>query len=226
MRKYKDIKYKLKRSNRKTLSIYIERDGRVSVISPWQLSSKDIEQVIDKKKSWIYKNLAEWKVLNANKFEKEYVSGESFLYLGRPYQLKIVAEQDIPLMLYQGIFRLRKKDKDKGKKLFKEFYKEKAEVKLPERIELYKNKIGVEPKEIKIMDLQYRWASCTDNALIFNWKIMMAPLIVIDYVVVHELTHLIHKNHTNEFWNDVSKAMPEYIERKNWLRDNGVTLDI
>ena len=84
---YKDIEYTLKHSRRKTASIYIERDGKVSILIPEQLTNKQVEALIESKKRWIYKNLAEWQDLNATRVNREYVNGEGFLYLGRSYRL-------------------------------------------------------------------------------------------------------------------------------------------
>ncbi len=82
--------------------------------------------------------------------------------------------------------------------------------------------MGVHPKAVRVMDLKNRWASCSPgNNLNFHWKCMMAPLTVLDYIVVHELTHLIHPNHTQAFWNEVDKVLPDYQERKEWLTKNG-----
>ncbi|OGI24859.1 MAG: metal-dependent hydrolase [Candidatus Melainabacteria bacterium RIFOXYA12_FULL_32_12] len=226
MKKFKDITYSLKQSKRKTMSIYVERDGAVSVLAPDELSVPEIEQVIASKKYWIHKQKAELELLNLSKVEREFVSGESFLYLGRPYTLKVVEDLDVPLKLYQGYLHLRKSDIKRGTELFKEFYKTKGTTKIIERINLYKDMIGVNPKNIRIMELKSRWASCSERSLNFNWKVMMAPLTIIDYIVVHELTHFIHPNHTEAFWNSVDKVLPDYWERKNWLKDNGASLDL
>ena len=90
---YKDITYSLKKSNRKTASIYIERDGSVSVLVPKTLKKSDVEELIEKKRKWIYRNLAEWQDMNAARIRRQYVSGEGFLYLGRSYRLKLVDDQ-------------------------------------------------------------------------------------------------------------------------------------
>lgn len=226
MKKYKDITYTLNQSNRKTMSIYVEKDTSVSVLAPQTVGMNEIEKALDKKLGWIYKQQAEFKILNPFEVQKEYISGENFLYLGRNYMLKLIKEQDEPLKFYQSRFYLRKKDAEKGKELFKEFYRKKGLIKINERIELYKYKLGVEPLNIKVMELQNRWASCSNKALNFHWKCLMAPINIIDYIVVHELAHLIYPNHTESFWNIVDKVMPDYKERKDWLRLNGAGLDL
>lgn len=229
MRKYKDIEYTLNRSNRKTASIYIERDGQVSMLVPERLTTRQIEDVLESKRKWIYRNLAEWQDLNSRKVHRDYVNGEGFLYLGRSYRLKLVSELDEPLMLKDGYFCLRATngsipDADAA---FKEFYREKGAARIRPRVAYFQAKMDVAPKSIKVIDLKHRWASCTSGGnLNFHWKCMMAPLTIIDYIVVHELAHLIFPNHTQAFWNEVDKAMPDYLERKEWLRVNGAGMDL
>ena len=122
MNTYKDIQYTLRRSDRKTASIYIERDGEVSVLVPESLNDSQIEELIESKRRWIYTGLAEWQDLNSTRVRREFVSGEGFLYLGRSYRLQIVEEQDVPLKLKDGYFCLRSSDgqREDGFNVFKE----------------------------------------------------------------------------------------------------------
>ncbi len=224
----KDISFNIKKSKRKTLSIYIERDGTVTVIAPENSTDKEIEEVIKKKEYQIYKSLAEWELTNSTKIEREFVNGQSYLYLGRNYRLEIVKEeQKKPLILKNGYFLLRKKDESKAKKLFIEFYKEKGLQKIVERVERYQKRINVNPKQIRIMELKNRWASCSEKGnLNFHWKCIMAPLDVLNYIVVHELAHLIHKKHIKAFWNEIDKMIPDYQKHMEWLRINGAAMDV
>ena len=131
------------------------------------------------------------------------------------------------MKLYRGRFYLRKSKLNEAKKIFKDFYKEKGIKKVEEIVNKYKKQMGVKPKGIRIMELKNRWGSCSDEgSLNFNWKCLMAPLTIIDYIVVHELAHIISKNHNEEFWNAIDKVMPDYEKRKMWLRKNGASLDI
>lgn len=227
MAQYKDINYELKQSKRKTMSIYIERDGRVSVLAPEHLNIEEIEKVLEEKRYWIYSQLAEWEYLNSARVNRQFVNGEGFLYLGRSYRLKLVEEQDEPLKLYQGYFCLRKKDVPSATEHFKDFYRRKGTEKLKDRVDHYKDMLGVQPQGIRVMELKNRWASCSKNNILnFHWKCIMAPMTIIDYIVVHELAHFIYPNHNESFWNVVDKVLPDYLERKNWLRENGAALDI
>ncbi|MBC8868958.1 MAG: M48 family metallopeptidase [Planctomycetes bacterium] len=225
--RYKDIPYELKRSKRKTASIYIERDGQVSVLVPRELTTERIEELLEAKRKWIYTNLAEWRDLNATKVHREYVNGEGFLYLGRTYRLKLVQKQTVPLMLKDGYFCMRLDGESSPDMVFREFYRGKGRRRIGGRVADYQSKMGVEPKTVRIIELKNRWASCSAGGnLNFHWKCMMAPATVLDYIVVHELAHLIHANHTKAFWNEVDKVMPDYQERKEWLRANGAGMDL
>jgi|TARA_R100000501_G_C2624868_1_gene118191 hypothetical protein len=227
MPEYKDISYALKRSKRKTSSIYIERDGSISVMVPENLSDTQVEDMLEKKRFQIYKHLADWEDANYNRVYREFVSGEGFYYLGRSYKLEIVNDQEVPLKLKNGSFRLRKKDLPKAKEVFKEFYREKGKAKILERVKFWQEKIDVSPKEVKIMELQNRWGSCTPQGNVnFHWKTIMAPLTIIDYIIAHELTHLIHPNHSEAFWNELDKVMPDYHRHKSWLKLNGAGMDL
>lgn len=215
------------KSKRKTVSIFIERDGSVSARVPDNKTDEEIEQVLKSKEYQIHKNLAEWSQLNEKRTIREYVNGQSFLYLGRNYRLTIVDEDENKLILKNGRFLLPKKAQVKAKELFVEFYKEKLNEKLQPIINRYKNQLGVSPNEIKIMELQYRWASCSSKGNVnFHWKCAMAPIDVLNYIVVHELAHLIHINHTTAFWNEVDKVIPNYQKYVQWLKINGAGMDL
>ncbi len=228
MEKYKNIEYLLERSTRKrTISLYIEREGILKIIAPQDMEKSEIERVIKNKISWIVTNLTQWHELNKTKMKRDIISGEGFLYLGRSYKLKITEKIIEPIKIYQGKLYLNKNILDKAEDVIQQFYKNKALLKISERVNIYKYSMGLSPKEIKIMNLQNRWASCTDDGkLIFNWKLIMAPLNIVDYIVVHELSHFIYKNHSPEFWKLIDKVMPDFEERKKWLKENGASLDI
>ena len=226
---YKDITYSLKKSSRKTASIYIERDGSVSVLVPKTLKKSDVEELIEKKRKWIYRNLAEWQDMNAARIRRQYVSGEGFLYLGRSYRLKLVDDQPERLSLKGGYFCLLSKDGrlQKPDAAFKSFYKSKGQEKISDRVKFYSDRMGVDPAGVRVLELKNRWASCTpEGRLNFHWKCMMAPPTIIDYIVVHELAHLRYLNHTKAFWNQVDKVLPDYRERKQWLKVHGAGMDV
>ncbi|MEO7489757.1 MAG: SprT family zinc-dependent metalloprotease [Ferruginibacter sp.] len=216
-----------KTARRKTVSIFIERDGSVRVLAPLSAIDEKIETAVKAKEYQIFAKLAKWKELNQGKVSREYLNGQSFLYLGRNYRLAIEDNQDLPLKISGGFFRLDKKYLSKADKVFKDFYREKAEQKIKERLKLIEGKFQQKPTSIKVLDLQNRWASCTPKkGLNFHWKCAMAPVSVLDYIITHEMVHLKHPNHSTDFWNELDKKMPNFREHENWLKRNGVKMDL
>ncbi len=227
-----DIVYGVVRGRRVTTDIVVERDGRVIVRAPETVSEERIEDIVAAKRYWIYKTLAEWRDLNATRVLREYRNGEGFLYLGRSYRLALVENQDEPLVLRSGRFCLRRDLVDQGevaaaKAAFRDYFIARGHERIGARVCYYSPKIGVTPREIAVRDLGHRWASCSPTGrLAFHWKSMMAPPTIIDYIVVHELCHFHHLNHTEAFWNEVDKVLPSYRERKDWLKKNGAAMDL
>lgn len=227
----KNFSYQVVRSQRSTADIVVERDGRVLVRAPKKLTDQRIASIVDSRRLWIYKTLAEWRDANATRILREYRNGEGFLYLGRSYRLLLQSKQSEPLLLKSGRFCLRRElveagDDGPAKAAFRDYYTSRGLERIGQRIEYYAPKVGVKPGEISIRDLNNRWASCSPKGnLAFHWKCMMAPASVLDYIVVHELCHLHHLDHTEAFWNEVDKILPDYRERKEWLRKHGASMD-
>lgn len=223
---FDDITFSLIKSERKTISIYVEPDGSIIVRAPKNIALEKVNNILDLKRFWIYESLAEFQELSQTKVKRKVTNGEGFLYMGKSYRLKIDKNLQKPLSLTQGYFLIDEKQIHKVKEHFINFYKEKGNKHIPQRVEYFKKKIGVEPKNIVIRELKNRWASRSRTALNFHWKVMLAPMSIIDYIIVHELAHFIKKDHSNEFWEIVESVMPNYVEKKNWLRTNGANLDI
>ena len=233
LRHVRDIEYQLlPGSDRQTTDIVIERNGMITVRPPRRMTPEQVDETVLSKRMWIYRNLADWRDLNATRVTREWVSGESFLYLGSSYRLQLVPAQDEPLKLKDGRFCLLRSVVEKGgaeaaQTAFESFYSDKGLPRLKKRVAHFAAKVGVTAGAVEIKDLGYRWASCLRNGdLHFHWKCLMAPLTVIDYIIVHELCHLHYRDHSDAFWNEVDKVLPSYRERKNWLRARGAELDL
>lgn len=218
------------------MGIAIERDGMIVVRAPRQAELVDIEKFISEKKIWIYQKLAQKKSLNREKPKREFVNGQGFLYLGKSYRLKIVDDAEVksgssrqaaPLRLWRGYFELSESKKADARNHFVSWYRKQIKKQLKERIPRYDMRIGVTVKGIRILDLGHRWASCGRNGTVnFNWRSVMAPAWVFDYILVHELVHLIERTHTDRFWRLVARVMPDYEEHARWLNENGADLDL
>jgi hypothetical protein len=232
-RRVEDIEYDLLSGHtRKTTDIVIERTGRVTVRAPEGHSPEQVDAVVRSKRMWIYRSLAEWKDLNASAVAREWVNGETFLYLGRSYRLALVSDDGPDLQLKEGRFRLQKALIETGgtsaaRQAFETHYTDKGLERIGQRVAYFAPKVGVEVAAVKVKDMGYRWASCGRSGVLnFHWKSMMAPPRIIDYIAVHELCHLHHRDHSDAFWNEVDKVMPDYRERKEWLRKHGASLDL
>ena len=176
--------------------------------------------------------MAEWRDLNATRVIREYRNGEGFLYLGRSYRLLLVAAQDEPLRLKAGRFCLRRDIVEQGEvpaaqAAFRDYFIARGRTRIAPRVSYFAPKVGVAPGPIEVRELGNRWASCSPAGhLAFHWKCLMAPPKVIDYIVVHELCHRHHLDHSAAFWNEVDKVLPDYAERKEWLRKHGAAMDL
>lgn len=220
------IQYSIQYSRRKTLSIIVERDRSVVVRAPLDTSKEVIEREISKRKFLLFQKINHTQKFDTPKPRKEFVSGESLLFLGRHHKVEVVMDK-IDGIRFDNIFYISKTNQYKAEKLFKQWYTKQAEDKIIPKAEFHAKNLGVKYNVIKILDLKYRWGSCTPKDNInFNWRLIKAPIHVIDYIVVHELTHLLEANHTPEFWNIVSVQLPHYLKAKEWLKDNGHILEV
>ena len=234
--KIDSLEYSLRRSNRKSMGIAIERDGAIIVTAPHQAKFNEIEKFVSEKKIWIYQKLAKKKTLNREKPRREFVNGQGFLYLGKSYRLKLIDNGKMKsarspnvtvLRLWHGYFELAENEKANARNHFISWYRKQIKEQLKARIPRYDKRIGVTVKDTRILDLGHRWASCGRNGVInFNWRSVMAPVWVLDYILVHEMVHLIERGHTDRFWRLVSRVIRNYEEHALWLNENGADLDL
>src|SRR3989338_10869369 len=142
------------------------------------------------------------------------------------YKLEFVDASDISIVFNNG-FQISRQHLYMAKEILTAWYKEKAYQKISERAGWYSSLCGLKYNKVKISDAQKRWGSCSAKGnLNFSWRLIMAPLRVIDYVVVHDLAHLEEKNHSKTFWNKVKIMQPDYEQHKDWLKENRHLLDI
>jgi predicted metal-dependent hydrolase len=223
-----DLVYTIKRSiKRRKLTISVERDRSVVVHAPEGMPDEKIRQVVESKRQWIYE-----KIGHPQKYQrlphapgKELVSGESALYLGRQYRIEVV-KTGLPGVQFAQRFLIPATQKEQREEALREWYIRKAKEEIIPRVKRHAGEIGVDAAEIKIVDSLYRWGSCTvkDNVN-FNWRLIKAPMFVVDYVIVHELAHLIEANHTPRFWNIVRTQAPTMDKAKAWLKEHGQLLE-
>ena len=232
--KYGDkiIEFEVEYRNRKSLAIQIEPIDKILVLSPTGLPEDIIKEKVKSKGKWIIKKLLDFKDMGYLPFNREFVNGEAFMYFGRNYSLQIILDKNLKnpkVELSNGKFAISTPIKDQVilKKAMEKWYRREAKKIILKRIEFYKPKFSIEPRIIKIKEQKKRWGSCTPKGdLLFNWRAVMAPSPVIDYIIVHELSHLIHRNHSQKFWNQVESILPDYKIRKKWLMNYGVRMDL
>lgn len=211
---------------RKKLTLTVERDSSIVVNAPEGASDEMIACVVESKRQWLFEKLQ-----NAPKYQdrahapgKEVVSGESALYLGREYRITLT--DDSADVSFNREFVIPRGSRLKTRQVFRDWYLKQAhEVILP-RAHRYADELGVKVGEVSIVDNRLRWGSCTTkNNIRLNWRLIKAPIAVIDYVVVHELAHLLVANHTPDFWNIVRAKVPMAEKSKTWLKTHGQLLE-
>jgi len=214
------------RTKRKSIALIVEPDGRLVVRAPMRISDADIKHLVKQKERWIREKQKQVKDKSTQSTQKVYKDGEEFLYLGKSYQLKIVADLN-PALVLSRKFYLSRRALPKAEIVFTEWYREQARAVISERVKLYAARHGFKYRKIRITSARTRWGSCSSMGnLNFTWRLVMAPPEVIDYVVVHELAHLRVNNHSKEFWKQVERIMPDYKQRLKWLKENGRKLTL
>jgi len=223
-----ELDYQIVRSpKRKKLTITVERDRAIIVHAPERTSEEEVRRVVDSKRQWILDKLR-----HPQKYQdrphppgKEVVNGESAPYLGTDYRIE-VAETDSGEIEFSRLFLVPAARQAKRREVLRDWYVARAEETILSRVEKHARDLGVEFSAAKIVHNRYRWGSCTVNDTVsFNWRLIKAPMFVIDYVIVHELAHLIESNHTARFWNIVRANTPTMEKAKAWLKENGQILE-
>lgn len=225
------INYEITRSDRrKNAAIAVYPDKRVEVAAPPTLNQEDIQDLVRTKAQWVVEKLEWFDHIGQLETSKEYVSGETFFYLGRQYRLKIRLEGDKPVAKLKGRYfevhipETTPEDakNEVVKKALWQWYLDHAEKKIGEVIEAYAKRLRIDPPQFKVKYQEKRWGSCPkDDLLHINMRTVMAPMSQVEYVVAHELCHLKYKNHSSDFWQLLRLIMPDYEVRKENLKNDG-----
>ncbi|WP_350587163.1 SprT family zinc-dependent metalloprotease [Pseudoalteromonas sp. 3-MNA-CIBAN-0064] len=227
---FDNLLVEIKRSNRvKSATITVE-ESSVLIAVPRLLELERIKKLLKNKRQWIKDKIALHYEAQPTS-NKEFVSGECFSYLGRNYRLKVNQGYYKPAKLINGRFSVTLFAGTNNAELIKEsllaWYEKHAEIKFNEKVKRYADIMNVKYNSVGIKNYKSRWGSCTAQGdITFNWKVIMAPNRIVDYVVVHELCHLIHHDHSPKFWREVERFMPDYLECKEWLKHNGARLEL
>lgn len=219
------FEYSVERSRRRTVAIYIDPQRGVVVRAPKRASDRAIRGFLLKKAPWILRKLVEVKQRAAEMPRHTYLDGDVFLYRGEPLTLRMapakknrvdVLGQDIILNLKPGT------PTEDVPTILRKWYLAQARALLNERVLFYSAELDTAPARVAIRNQSRRWGSCSSKGNVnLNWKLVMAPPAILDYVVAHELCHLRRPNHQLEFWHSLAELMPDYAERRLWLKKNG-----
>jgi predicted metal-dependent hydrolase len=217
---------KIIHSRRRTISLEIKPDGSLLVRAPLLATNGQIDKLVRQKEDWILEKKALVHQRSLENPARKFAAGEEFPYLGKSYPLEIVNKQDQALIL-RDKFYLAEFASVNAKADFIDWYKAQAALEIRDRVEIYAQLNGYAFKRFRITIANTRWGSCGPHgSLNFSYRLVMAPIEIIDYVVVHELVHLRIKNHSKTFWGEVQKLMPDYDVRRRWLKENGHRLTL
>lgn len=222
-------------SRRKTVTIAVDPAAGVILKAPTDVPAESLGDVVSAKGAWILQRLMEHRELGPAPAPREYVSGETCLYLGRHYRLKVTrnGDADRPRAVMRGGFIVTEipanvSDEDRPatvRKVLGDWYRTQARRRLPERVAIYAARAGLAQPPVLIRSQQKRWGSCSSKGeLRFNWRIVMAPMPLIDYVVAHEVCHLEVRDHSPAFWKLLGTILPDYESRRGRLRKEGQRL--
>lgn len=225
------LSYTLIRSFRrkKTLAIQVGTDGTVVIRVPFRTSQAEIDRFLREKQQWLLKTISRRRQQNHERQARAFIPGERFDYLGESYRLALCGD-DVPgaALVFTGReFLLKESALGGGRILFCLWYQKQARTHLQERVRHFGGILGLAPADVNINKSSSNWGSCSsDGRLRFAWRLIMAPPEIIDYVVVHELCHMIIRNHSRDYWRLVKRILPGCHEQKIWLRDHGHLLTL
>ncbi len=230
----KKIHFAVRKTKRKkTVAIQVQPNSTVIVLTPQLIEAEKIKRIVLKRAKWIIGKQEKLRKLKNSIPQKDFVSGETFPFLGRQYRLKVIRSAsghekycEIHNRRIHVYISSNLKDKAASKivrnKLI-EWYTEQAKEKISERIQKYSKSIGQYPKKIIIKNQEKRWGSCSHSGTLrLNWKTVMMPISVFDYIIVHELCHLIYPNHSKNFWHAVESIIPNYKKHRTWLKESSI----
>ena len=212
---------KIIRSKRKTLSLTINENAELIIRAPKRLSIEKIQDFINEKENWINRK----KRLIENQIKDVISNHNKLLYLGDLFPINVEQNSSKELFFSGEEFIANSIEPDSLSLSIKKWYKNKfREIALP-RVAYFANKHNLMVNQVRIKNQKTMWGSCSSkNNINLNYLLLMAPMGVIDYVIVHELVHTIHRNHSTDFWDSVESIMPEFQEHKRWLKKNGYKL--
>ena len=227
MRPEREFAYTVVYSDRRTVGITVERDGSVIVRAPRTASAEELQRIVASKRRWISDKVRHPQKYKARRHPpgKEFVSGEAALFLGRSYRIEMV-DSDSDQVRFDGHFLVPRLLGERGRSAFREWFEKAASDRLIPRVHYWARELGVHVAKVKIADDRFRWGSCSAAGTVsVNWRLVKAPVAVADYVVVHEIAHLLEANHGDNFWSIVRSHVAKVDVARTWLKEHGQLLE-
>lgn len=229
------IPFLIRRSDRRaTVALTIENNGGLVVTAPSEASIDRLNAVVRQKAKWVVQRIRLVRENPPSVSAREFVTGETVLYLGRQFRLKVIerAEEDYP-RIWAGWYEVPVAPGLQGDDLRRDVrrrlagsLKQHADLYLPDRLDEVCRQMRVERPSIIVCEQRKRWGSCdAKGTLRINWRIVQAPIPLIEYVLAHEVVHLTHLSHGPEFWATLGQGMPDYEDRRKRLRALGPALE-
>jgi predicted metal-dependent hydrolase len=210
---------RLVRSRRRTISLIVTPEAELVVRAPLNVSAAAIRGFVRQHDSWIHKKMVEM-MQRPQAVIHKYAEGEILWFLGRPYPLHISDEPKTTISRTDRLIVPHGIGPDFPAEI-RRWYKTEAETEIRSRCMWFSMMTGYSPASLRITDARQRWGSCNhEGDLNFSWRLIQAPLPIVDYVIVHELVHLRQPDHSPKFWQKVEALMPDYRQRRDWLRAN------
>lgn len=234
-----ELPYTLHRSRKRkrTVAFSIEPENGLCVVAPLHTKVAYIEKMLNRRSAWIIKKLADLDKHGTQTKPHQFISGEVFSFLGAQYTLHVTQSADAKMgcaiadnllaVNIHGTWLSALALQQEVRFEIISWYKKQAKQKLIERTNYWQSITNIHCRRIMLSNPERRWGSCSyENDIRFNWRIIMAPMDVIDYLIVHELCHVVHKNHSDKFWQLVRSILPDYAARRQILKSTGVTYQL
>lgn len=224
-------------ADRETIGLSLDESLQLTVRAPMEATTDDIENVLSERHEWLLEKLYHLDEQKGPPYDREFLSGEKLKYRGRQHRLNVV-ETDVPeptLSFDEQEFTMEVHRFDapgddvsvrRKRQAVVDWYIERAEQEFEERCREFEPKFGLDNIDVTVRDLPGRWGEYNEGSVWLNWRLILAPVRISNYVIVHELAHSNHKEHSEGFWNTVGTVIPDYEDRQEWLRINGRQLSI
>ncbi|NFN95047.1 M48 family metallopeptidase [Clostridium botulinum] len=236
------IEFQIIRRKRKSICIKIDINGEVQVVAPMRTSKEHILNFFNSKHDWIVEKRRELKSVLNKKVKREFINDGTFMYLGKEYPIRLIFNDKVKKISidfideslnsnidsdFRFIIKTNTYENEKLKKALERWYRGKTLDIVKKRVKVYEWEFKDKIIKITVKEQKRRYASINiKNEVYFNWRISMAPIEVIDYIVVHEMCHMDFRNHSKQFWNRVEEVMPNYKKHHEYLKENGINMTI